>query len=103
MRRGECSGENVDAMGLLQKKDSVDVIKPTGAAGKPDTVKLNAADSASSSMAGDAGVAEINCNREGEQRGRTALNSIKYILYSIVSNVYIFCKANSVTQSGMGQ
>ncbi|AWO98543.1 putative transient receptor potential cation channel subfamily V member 1-like [Scophthalmus maximus] len=60
-------------MGLLQKKDSVDVIKPTGAAGKPDTVKLNAADSASSSMAGDAGVAEINCNREDETNGKTAL------------------------------
>lgn len=75
MRRGECSGENVDAMGLLQKKDSVDVIKPTGAAGKPDTVKLNAADSASSSTATSAGTAVNNCNRlkietemKGEQR-----------------------------------
>ncbi|AWO98545.1 Pannexin 1 [Scophthalmus maximus] len=67
-RRDECSGENFDAMGLLQtlclvKMDSVDAIKPTGAAGKQDPVKLNAADSASSSTATSAGTAVNNCNR----------------------------------------
>ncbi|TMS07189.1 Pannexin-1 [Larimichthys crocea] len=53
-KRGECSGENFDAMGLLQtlclvKMDTVDGIKPTGAAVKPDQGKTNAAESASSS------------------------------------------------------
>lgn len=53
-KRGECSGENFDAMGLLQtlclvKMDTVDGIKPTGAAAKPDQGKTNAAESASSS------------------------------------------------------
>lgn len=53
-KRGECSGENFDAMGLLQtlclvKMDTVDGIKPTGAAAKPDQGKTNTAESPSSS------------------------------------------------------
>ncbi|XP_044059266.1 pannexin-1-like isoform X1 [Siniperca chuatsi] len=67
-RRGECSGENFDAMGLLQtlclvKMDSVDGNKPTGAAGKQDQVKTNAADSASSPSVANTGAANNSCNR----------------------------------------
>ncbi|XP_067451654.1 pannexin-1-like [Thunnus thynnus] len=66
-RRGECSGENFDALGLLQtlclvKMDSVDGVKPGGVAGKRDQVKTNAADSSSSPAAANAGAAANCCN-----------------------------------------
>lgn len=62
-RRGECTEENFDAMGLLQtlclvKMDNVDGNKQTGAAGKQDRVKTNAADSDSS----PAGAATNSCS-----------------------------------------
>ncbi|KAM8903909.1 LOW QUALITY PROTEIN: pannexin-1-like [Spinachia spinachia] len=48
-RRGDSSGEDFDAMGLLQtclvKMDSVDGRKPAGAAGKQDQVKTKVVDS----------------------------------------------------------
>ncbi|XP_070761803.1 pannexin-1-like [Enoplosus armatus] len=67
-RRGECSGENFDPLGLLQtlclvKMDSVDGNKPAGAAGKQDQVKMNAADPASTPTAANAGAAKNSCNR----------------------------------------
>ena len=66
-RRGECSGENFDALGLLQtlclvKMDSVDGVKPGGVAGKRDQVKTNAADSSGSPAAANAGAAANCCN-----------------------------------------
>lgn len=62
-RRGECTEENFDAMGLLQtlclvKMDNVDGNKQTGAAGKQDRVKTNTADSVSS----PAGAATNSCS-----------------------------------------
>ncbi|XP_034557662.1 pannexin-1-like [Notolabrus celidotus] len=68
-RRGSCTSENFDAMGLLQtlclvKMDTVDGFKPPGAAGKPDQVKTNNTDSASSSAAANAGAAQRNPNHE---------------------------------------
>lgn len=67
-RRGECSGEDFDAMGLLQtlclvKMDSVDANKPSGAAGKQDQVKTKAAGSAASPTAANTGAAKNSCNR----------------------------------------
>ncbi|XP_049432500.1 pannexin-1-like [Epinephelus fuscoguttatus] len=67
-RRGDCSGENFDAMGLLQtlclvKMDSVDANKSSGAAGKQDQVKTKATDSAASSTAANVGAAKNSCNR----------------------------------------
>ncbi|XP_070685629.1 pannexin-1-like [Pempheris klunzingeri] len=67
-KRGECSGENFDAMGLLQtlclvKMDSVDGIKPTAAAGKQDQAKTSVVDSASCPTAAAAGAAKNSCNR----------------------------------------
>ncbi|XP_023252947.1 pannexin-1-like isoform X1 [Seriola lalandi dorsalis] len=67
-RRGECSGENFDALGLLQtlcpvKMDNVDGNKRPGAAGKRDQVKTNAADSASDPTAANAAAAQNSCNR----------------------------------------
>lgn len=52
-KRGECSGENFDSLGLLQtlclvKMDSVDGRK---SAGKPDQVQMNVAESAGSPSA----------------------------------------------------
>ncbi|KAM7398809.1 hypothetical protein PAMP_018118 [Pampus punctatissimus] len=66
-KRDECSGENFDAMGLLQtlclvKMDSVDGNKPAGAAGKQDQVNTNMANSASSPAVTDAGAATNSCD-----------------------------------------
>ncbi|XP_069389929.1 pannexin-1-like [Paralichthys olivaceus] len=66
-RRGECSGENFDAMGLLQtlylvKMDGVDGNKST-APGKQDEVKTNAAASGNSPTATDTEEHKNNCNR----------------------------------------
>lgn len=61
-RRGQCSGEDFDAMGLLQtlclvKMDSVDGNKRHGAAGKRDHVNMNEGDCAGSPTA-----AKNSCN-----------------------------------------
>ncbi|XP_035536613.1 pannexin-1-like [Morone saxatilis] len=66
-KRGDCSGENFDAIGLLQtlclvKMDSVDGNKLAGAAGKQDQVKTTDSDSASSPTLTNAG-ANNSCNR----------------------------------------
>ena len=55
-RRGQCSGEDFDAMGLLQtlclvKMDNVDGNKRHGAAGKQDRVNMNEGDGAGSPRA----------------------------------------------------
>ncbi|XP_069004396.1 pannexin-1-like [Embiotoca jacksoni] len=55
-RRGECCGENFDALGLLQtlclvKMDGVDGNKPAAAAGKQDQTKPNAAEKKSPNSA----------------------------------------------------
>ena len=77
-RRGECSGENFDALGLLQtlclvKMDSVDGVKPGGAAaGKRDQVKTNPADSPGSPGAGAAAAA---ANAGAATNSRNSLSS----------------------------
>ncbi|KAG7222060.1 hypothetical protein INR49_016759 [Caranx melampygus] len=68
-RRGECSGENFDSLGLLQtlcpvKMDTVDGKKLSGAAGKRDQVKTNTADPVSSPSA-----AENSCNHPKSPAG----------------------------------
>ncbi|XP_071370018.1 pannexin-1-like [Centroberyx affinis] len=59
-KRGECSGEDFDSMGLLQtlclvKTDAVDGNKASAATGKPDQTKANAANPNGSPTAASAG------------------------------------------------
>lgn len=76
-RRGECSEENFDAIGLLQtlylvKMDSVDGKLP-GAAGKQDQVKTNAADCGSSPTASNTAVSKNSCNHKNETKNETEM------------------------------
>ncbi|XP_030262829.1 pannexin-1-like [Sparus aurata] len=83
-RRGECTEENFDAMGLLQtlclvKMDNVDGNKQTGAAGKQDRVKTNTADSDSS----PAGAATNSCshpNTTVDIKTETEMKELKPLL-----------------------
>lgn len=81
-RRGECSGENFDAISLLQtlylvKMDSVDG-KLRGAAGKQDEVKTNAADCASSPAESSAGVSKNSCNRQNDTKNETEMRGERH-------------------------
>uniref|UniRef100_UPI0037E70286 pannexin-1-like n=1 Tax=Semicossyphus pulcher TaxID=241346 RepID=UPI0037E70286 len=67
-RRGSCTSENFDSMGLLQtlclvKMDSVDGAKASSAKGTQDQVKSKAADSAGSPTT-NAGAAQNSSNRQ---------------------------------------
>ncbi|XP_058490577.1 pannexin-1-like isoform X2 [Solea solea] len=67
-KRGECSEEDFDAMGLLQtlclvKMDAVDGNKPTEAAGKQDQLKSKAAESVNSPTAANNREAKNNSSR----------------------------------------
>ncbi|XP_078103176.1 pannexin-1-like [Sander vitreus] len=80
-RRGECSGEDFDSMGLLQtlcpvKMDSVDGRKPTGAAGKQDQVKTNAADSAGSPTAPKNSCESPNSSEDNDSKMETEMKEL---------------------------
>ncbi|KAM9853002.1 pannexin-1-like [Aulostomus maculatus] len=85
-KRGECSGESFDAMGLLQtlclvKMDTVDGKKAAGVAGKPDQALTNAADSAS----GPTAASWNNCkspksNPEDQSRVETEMKELGPLL-----------------------
>ncbi|XP_060903172.1 pannexin-1-like [Labrus mixtus] len=68
-RRGSCTSENFDAMGLLQtlclvKMDAVDGTKATVPAGRPDQVKTNTPGTARSTKASDAEEAHNSHNHQ---------------------------------------
>ncbi|CAJ1064862.1 pannexin-1-like [Xyrichtys novacula] len=71
-RRGSCTSENFDAMGLLQtlclvKMDTVDGKRPPSSAGKQDQVQTNNTDYASSSQAADTGAGPKIQNHQGTE------------------------------------
>ncbi|XP_026195815.1 pannexin-1-like [Anabas testudineus] len=83
-RRDECSGENFDAISLLQtlylvKMDSVDGKLP-GAVGKQDQVKTNAADCGSISTASKAGESKNSCNRQNDTKNETEMKELSPLL-----------------------
>ncbi|TDH15404.1 hypothetical protein EPR50_G00030620 [Perca flavescens] len=80
-RRGECSGEDFDSMGLLQtlcpvKMDSVDGKKPTGAAGKQDQVKTNAGDPAGSPTAPKNSCESPNSSEDNDSKMETEMKEL---------------------------
>ncbi|XP_028275142.1 pannexin-1-like [Parambassis ranga] len=82
-RRGECSGENFDALGLLQtlctvKMDSVDGNKPTAAAAKLDQVIMNTTETAAG-----AGAAHNSCSESttgNDRRTETEMKELAPLL-----------------------
>ncbi|XP_034722657.1 pannexin-1-like [Etheostoma cragini] len=84
-RRGECSGEDFDSEGLLQtlcpvKMDSVDGKKPTGAAGKPDQVKTNAADPAKTPIAPKNSCESPNSSEDNDSKMETEMKEMGPLL-----------------------
>ncbi|XP_041850723.1 pannexin-1-like [Melanotaenia boesemani] len=84
-RRGECSEENFDAMGLLQtlclvKMDSVDGRKATAAEEKPDQVTINASDAAANEGADKNGVDWPNSATGNETKMEMELKELSPLL-----------------------